>query len=74
MHDTHMPCHCVVDYEDPNWKDQLETAAHCAGSLVFLRNTCKQPRDLELSIMTTLVKPSNEIFQWSVEFLDHHRR
>jgi hypothetical protein len=67
-----MPCHCGVDYEDPDWEAKLEGAAHCAGSLVFLKNNMQLPVNRTLREMVEQVEKSDDVFQWGKEFLDHH--
>ncbi len=72
MMDEPMPCHQTVDYEDPNWKDQLrvEGSAHyCAGAAVFFANICKETRDpfrevLPADHIAVLASP--------LEFIQHH--
>lgn len=68
----HMPCHCDIDYENDDWELHLETAAHCAGSLVHLKNNMQLPVDKVLRGMMEQVEKSDEVFQWGKEFLDHH--
>jgi len=67
-----MPCHCDVDYENPDWELQLETASHCAGSLVFLKNNMQLPVNPTLREMVEQVEKSEEVFMWGKEFLNHH--
>lgn len=69
-----MPCHCTVNYETHDWKGQLPNASLCAGALIFLRNTCKRPRNEELRDATNEVEQDHAtVFTWSQEFLDHHK-
>lgn len=68
-----MPCHCGVDYEDPDWKEKLVDAPHCAGSLVFMKNNCQLPIHPDLREMVEQVEQSEDVFQWGKEFLDHHQ-
>lgn len=69
-----MPCHCAIDYEDKAWeRTQLPSASMCAGSLIFMRNTCKSPRGTELANMVRQVTPDREtVFSHRQEFLEHH--
>jgi len=69
-----MPCHIGIDYELPDWESQLPDAAHCAGSLIFLKNSCTLPVDKSLREMMEQVDTDNNIFTWGKEFLDHHNR
>jgi len=72
--EAHMPCHIDIDYEAPDWEDQLKDAAHCAGSLIFLKNSCTLPVDKSLREMMEQVETDNNIFTWGKEFLDHHSK
>ncbi len=71
-----MPCHCAIDYTDPDWKStQFPSAPLCAGALVFLKNSCKSPRDPELNKAVKSVSADPEaVFQWGHEFLEHHNQ
>jgi hypothetical protein len=71
-----MPCHSAIDYEDPDWRtSQLPRAPLCAGSLVFLANTCKLPRDPEHAAAVAAVAPDRDVvFAHVGEFLEHHDR
>lgn len=69
-----MPCHSTIDYEDPNWEESLKVASTCAGSLIFMKNTCKMPRDEELAVKVQGVERDiKNVFYWAHEFLEHHR-
>lgn len=74
LSECQMPCHCTIDYEDPHWEQtQYPDAPICAGSLVFLRNNCKLPRDETLKAMTRAVEQDREsVFCFRQEFVDHH--
>lgn len=74
--DEHMPCHMAINYEKADWvENQLPKAAHCAGSLIFMRNQLKRPIDKELCEMMDKVEPDiKNIFQWPHEFLAHHNQ
>lgn len=74
--DEHMPCHVAINYEKKDWQTkQLPNAAHCAGSLIFMKNQCKQPVDAELRARKEQVEIDTEtVFQWPSEFLTHHKR
>src|SRR5690606_35116125 len=65
------------DYEDPQWETrQLPTAPRCAGSLVFLKNSCKRPRHNHalLEAMGAVEADTDNVFNFSHEFLEHHTR
>lgn len=69
-----MPCHATVDYDDPNWKDQLIEAPLCAGALVFLKNTGKLPRSPHLAAAVDAVEQDfDTVFVHGGQFLDHHK-
>ena len=72
----HMPCHMAIDYEDPDWEEeQLPDAPLCAGSLIFLKNTCKVPRDPLLVAARGQVDADRvNVFGFGPEFLEHHNR
>lgn len=68
-----MPCHCAVDYEREDWKDQVATAPRCAGHAVYLRNRCKRPKDPELDAFVRQVAPDPEhVFSRPEAFVAHH--
>lgn len=71
-----MPCHMAIDYEKENWREeQLPTAPICAGSLVFLHNTCALPRDKDLRVARSMVTADPEnVFSNKNEFLEHHKK
>lgn len=74
--EEHMPCHMAIDYEKKDWASrQLPNAAHCAGSLIFLKNQCKMPHDPVLrERMDEVEKDTATVFNWNHEFLKHHKR
>ena len=73
LSDTPMPCHMSVDYDDPDWADKLDEARHCAGSLIFLRNQNKLPRDRPLAQAVKAVKQDRKtVFANAQEFREHH--
>lgn len=72
--ETKMPCHCAIDYDDPDWEvSQLPAAPRCAGHAVYLRNRCKLPNDPELRKFRDTVEPDMEaIFSRPEDFVAHH--
>ena len=72
--EEHMPCHAAVDYDDPAWREsQYPQAPMCAGSLVFMANTSKLPRDPSLAAAVRQVDADHDtVFSRPDEFLDHH--
>lgn len=74
MNDVAMPCHCTIDYEDPDWKANFVAngkAEHCAGAIIFYSNICKLSRDRERPILEA---DHDNVFSSQAEFLDHHNR
>lgn len=70
-----MPCHCHVDYEQEDWEDQIEDAPRCAGHAIFLKNSCKMPREPGLKQFVNEVnKDTTKVFNWPHEFLAHHNQ
>jgi hypothetical protein len=69
----HMPCHMDIDYTDKNWREtQLPEADLCAGNLIYYRNHLKNPRDPEVAEWVRAVERSPHVFDWPVEFMEHH--
>lgn len=69
-----MPCHPTIDYSDPHWQEnQYPDAALCAGSLAFLANWMKLPRDRELADGVRAVGKRADCFATTVEFLEYHK-
>lgn len=69
--DAQMPCHLTVDYEDPDWREQLMNgqARACAGIAIYFANICKVSRDPE----RRRLKPDHKaVFSSPREFLAHH--
>jgi len=72
MSDAAMPCHCTIDYEDPDWKESFVAngkAEHCAGALIFFSNICKLSRDPE---RPRLPADHENVFSLQSEFLEYH--
>lgn len=68
-----MPCHCTIDYEDPDWEStQLSAAPRCAGHAAYLRNRCKMPRDPEMRAFCDSVGQRKDVFTFPHEFVAHH--
>lgn len=75
MAEHRMPCHKTIDYERPDWKVAAAAAPLCVGSLVFLANICKIPRDPDLAAARMMVAADREeVFSSPSQFLDHHSR
>jgi len=67
-----MPCHMTVDYDDPNWRENLTVgnARQCAGQATYLANTCKRPKGDE----TAEVGKADHgiVFSHRMQFMEHH--
>ena len=74
LSEHHMPCHCSIDYEKEDWiSEQYPQSSFCAGSLIFLRNTCKLPMDPILrEARVTVEQDSKNVFGHKGQFLEHH--
>lgn len=68
--EAEMPCHLEVDYDRKDWKEQCEKVHQCTGRAIFMRNTCKVPRNPNLICL-----PTNTVnfFSNPIEFLEHHQ-
>lgn len=64
-----LPCHMTI-------KNGQEAKAICHGSLVFMKNNCKMPYHPEYppGVLDTVEADKTNIFSWSSEFLEHHKR
>lgn len=65
-----MPCHSVVNYTDPNWKDKANNAHQCAGRAIFQANRAQHPGDGNLK----LPADHKAVFTRPHEFVAHHTR
>ena len=70
-----MPCHVSVNYENPEWRDQLQpgdegSATACAGVAIYHANILKRPRDRNVR---TLDPDKVNVFASPTEFIAHHR-
>jgi len=81
LNDELMPCHSTVDYTKKDWKTKMMTAKsqvqHCAGARIMYRNQCKRSKDAtfmaaERDGKVANVEPSEAVFTWRNEFLEHH--
>jgi hypothetical protein len=73
--EEHMPCHATIDYERKDWRKQLKTAARCAGSLIYMKNSGQLPRDTVLRAAREMVaRDTATVFVNCREFLEHHER
>jgi len=83
LSDEMMPCHPTVDYENPDWQEEMlspdSNVQHCAGARIMYRNQCKRSKNVdfmraEIAGAVAEVHPSAAVFRTKQEFLDHHTR
>ena len=75
--EVHIPCHLHVDYDGDDNDElvrEIERAPYCAGSLIHMKNNCKQPRDLDLRHAVMLVDRSDKVFSFKHQFVEHHNK
>lgn len=70
--DIKMPCHCKVNYEREDWREQAEAAPRCAGHAAYLRNRCKSPREPKLAQFVAQVERNPDVFSNPSDFVAHH--
>lgn len=64
-----LPCHKTIT------GDGKETNIMCAGSLIFMRNSCKMPKHPDYGDAREQVAPDPiKVFSWPHEFRDHHTK
>lgn len=68
------PCHQTVDYNDPDWIDNLAEADACIGALQFAANNCKSPRSPERSAAVRAAGQNPDVFRQPQEFIDYHAK
>jgi len=72
IHDEEkMPCHCAVDYTDPDWEEKLADKPYCVGHLLATRAACKSPRDPLHREAIDQVPDFPVLSPWG-EFQEHH--
>lgn len=70
---TKMPCHSMVNYNDPNWQAQLNTnkVQYCIGALIASDKACKLPRDPEHAKAVNSVEHQEDHMSIE-EFTEYH--
>lgn len=63
-------CHNLVDYEDPDWRNQEHE--ECAGAMIFARKLCKLSRDPEKAAAQLQIDKSQDILFPDIDFISHH--
>lgn len=66
------PCHQTVNYEDPDWLENLSEAEACIGALQMCANSGKLPRGRERAEAVKEAGTNTEVFSWPHEFMEHH--
>lgn len=64
-----IPCHELIDYNDPNWREQYHVP-QCAGAAIYRENCHSEigrPKEL-----LKLPKDTELVFQTPAEFVGHH--
>lgn len=71
-----LPCHLSIDWEaDLGGMRVYTDKSLCRGYLIFLKNSCTMPRDLEMAeLRNTVEKDTENFFQWQPEFVEHHSK
>lgn len=69
-----LPCHMAVEWDDDDSNpDDLRYELPCIGSLQFLRNIAKLPKNSEYVELRNQVNKINPgIFQTKQQFIEHH--
>ena len=74
--DTPIPCHLTVDWEEDD-EDAIAIAGWvtpCTGSLQYMRNQSKQPREREYAKLVSSADKNPDGFSWRHEFINHHKK
>lgn len=75
MLDHSVACHMSMRQELPReeWERLEREAPRCRGALTMMRNTCKLPRDPEMSALVKTVEPDRvNVFSQVAEFIQYH--
>ncbi len=65
-----IPCHCHIDYSDPDWRlNSVTNASQCAGAAIFRANLVIQ----QDGGLVKLPKDTETVFASFAEFHAHHR-
>lgn len=73
-----IPCHKKVDWDNPKKKDSADTQAWnnpCIGSLDFMKNTFKSPRDNKYrNLVNKQGSKSELVFDSRQDFIIYHSK
>lgn len=73
IEDQPIPCHMAIDWEKEDGLDK-NYSNPCIGSLKYLKNTMKLPRDRQYSNLRNLIKETDPtIFKRKLDFINHHK-
>jgi hypothetical protein len=69
QYDAPLACHKTFGPDG-----ETDNLSFCAGALIFMRNSCKMPRDPDIRFARSQVEEDTEnVFQWPHEFTQHHK-
>lgn len=66
-----LPCHCAVNYDDPQWREKAIDTPQCAGAAIFRANVgaaAKMPAAIH-----KLPGGHPNVFSNEAEFVAHHK-
>lgn len=67
------PCHMAIqNWNDADEIDKKSWSSPCVGSLKFMRNSSKLPREQRYRKMRDGVEKDSTCFETRQEFIDHH--
>lgn len=66
-----IPCHELLDYSDPNWREQYHVS-QCAGAAIYRANC--HPEIGRPEALLKLPKDTDVVFASPAEFIAHHER
>lgn len=72
-HSTPIPCHLTVDWESPDYLEEVKQAPACIGALQFMNNSCKLSKFKNIIELQEEAGKNDQIFKWSPEFIKHHK-
>jgi hypothetical protein len=69
-----LPCHKTIGPDAEETDPDGENVSMCAGALIFMKNSCKSANHPDYGDAREQVERDTEnVFQWTHEFLEHHR-
>lgn len=67
-----IPCHCHIDYDDPQWREKAINTEQCRGAAIYRANI--GVADKLPSKLLRLPPDKYLVFASAEEFLAHHRQ